>query len=97
MVLKSLCGRSGASGDVSRCWLWSGGVVSCCLVVLSGVGAVAVCVALCGCLWSLVVSGVALVSLALWVFWCAVWWSLLWWSGAVSSGGVSGLVFWYLV
>ena len=50
-------------------------------------GAVAVCVALCGCLWSLVVSGVALVS------------SVALWSSGVLCGGLfsGGLVLSLLV
>ena len=107
--LKWLCGRSGASGRVSRCRHGVGCVVSlslvwCCgslcgsLVVFSG----------CGGLWSGCVSLVVSVALLVCCAWCCV-------SGAVVlsgvglfsgglvccllvSGGVfSGLVFWCLV
>lgn len=100
-ALKWLCGRSGASGRVSRCrhgvgcgclWLWCG-AVTLCEVILA-------------CFRCLVVSGLAVcLWWSLWLFWCAV-------RGAVSlvlsgglvccllvfSGGLfSGLVFWCLV
>lgn len=56
------------SGRVSRCRLWS---VWWCLCLWCG--AVAVSVALLVVFWSLVLSGVGVVSsVALWVFWCAV-------------------------
>lgn len=109
IALKWLCGRSGASGMVSRCRHGVGCVVSlslvwCCgslcgsLVVFSG----------CGGLWSGCVSLVVSVALLVCCAWCCV-------SGAVVlsgvglfsgglvccllvSGGVfSGLVFWCLV
>lgn len=85
-VLKWLCGRSGASGDVSRCRLWSGGVVSCCLVVLSGVGALVLWLSVWLCV---TVSG---------LWWCLVWlWSLLWLcgsSGVLCGGLFSGSILW---
>ena len=56
------------SGRVSRCRLWS---VWWCLCLWCGV--VGVSVALLVVFWSLVLSGVGVVSsVALWVFWCAV-------------------------
>ena len=77
------------SDRVSRCRLWS---VWWCLCLWCG--AVGVSVALLVVFWSLVLSGVGVVSsVALWVFWCAVvvlcclwvWcWGLLWWSVALS-------------
>ena len=60
------------SGRVSRCRLWS---VWWCLCLWCGaVGvSVALLVALLVVFWSLVLSGVGVVSsVALWVFWCAV-------------------------
>ena len=89
------------SGRVSRCRLWS---VWWCLCLWCG--AVGVSVALLVVFWSLVLSGVGVVSsVALWVFWCAVvvlWLSvglvlgLLWWSVALSVSVVvwSSLVWW---
>ena len=83
------------SGSVSRCRLWS---VWWCLCLWCG--AVGVSVALLVVFWSLVLSGVSVVSsVALWVFWCAVvvlccLWVWCW----VCSGGLwvclcGGLVF----
>ena len=95
IALKWLCGRSGASGRVSRCRHGVGCVVSLSLVWCCG--------SLCGVSggllwlwWSLVwlcvsgglcgSSGVLCVVLCLWccrAVWCR---SLLWWSGVLSSG-----------
>ena len=76
------------SGKVSRCRLWS---VWWCLCLWCG--AVAVSVALLVVFWSLVLSGVGVVSsVALWVFWCAVVVSCCLWSGVGSSLVVCGSV-----
>ena len=84
------------SGRVSRCRLWS---VWWCLCLWCG--AVAVSVALLVVFWSLVLSGVGVVSsVALWCLWCAVvvlccLWVWCWvFSGglSVSVGVFSGLV-----
>lgn len=101
IALKWLCGRSGASGRVSRCRHGVGCVVSlslvwCCgslcgsLVVFSG----------CGGLWSGCVSLVVSVALLVCCAWCclvSVWCrSLLWWSG-VLSGVLSSGLWWCLL
>lgn len=95
IALKWLCGRSGASGRVSRCRHGVGCVVSlslvwCCgslcgsLVVFSG----------CGGLWSGCVSLVVSVAILVCCVWCCV-------SGAVVLSGVGlfsgGLVVWCAV
>lgn len=92
--LKWLCGRSGASGRVSRCRHGVGCVVSLSLVWCCGslCGSLAVFSG-CGGLWSGCVSLVVSVALLVCCAWCCVWWchavwcrSLLWWSGVLSSG-----------
>lgn len=81
------------SGMVSRCRLWS---VWWCLCLWCG--AVAVSVALLVVFWSLVLSGVGVVSsVALWVFWCAVvvsccLWVWCWSSLVVFSSGVVSVI-----
>lgn len=89
IALKWLCGRSGASGRVSRCRHGVG-----CVVSLSLCGAVALCVALWWSSLAVVVSGLAVcLWWSLWLFWCAV-------RGAVSLVlscclvSVSSLVVW---
>lgn len=109
VVLKWLCGRSGASGRVSRCRHGVGCVVSLSLVWCCGLlcGSSGSSMAV-GAVWSGCVSLVVSVALLVCCAWCCV-------SGAVVlsgvglfsgglvccllvSGGVfSGLVFWCLV
>lgn len=100
-ALKWLCGSSGASGRVSRCWhgvgcgclwLWCG-AVTLCEVILAFFAVWWSLVWLCvsGCLCGS--SGVLCVVLSLWccrAVWCR---SLLWWSGVLSSG----LLWWCLL
>lgn len=92
-ALKWLCGRSGASGRVSRCRLCSVSVSGVVLwlsvwlsVVFSGCGCCLVWLCVSGCLCGS--SGVLCVVLSLWccrAVWCR---SLLWclWSGLLVSG-----------
>lgn len=97
-ALKWLCGRSGASGRVSRCRLCGVSVSGVVLwlsvwlsVVFSGCGCSLVWLCVSGCLCGS--SGVLCVVLCLWccrAVWCR---SLLWWSGVLSSG----LLWWCLL